>query len=97
MGRKFSRDSGMDVFVIVVIVVVVLLLVLLFLSPPHSSFTCFRSFAQRRLPRRTGPLNGLWRSEITRSQELTILSIKRRKNINRNSSEKKGGMIYLCH
>ena len=40
MGRKFSRDSG--IYVVVVVVVVVLLLLL---SPPHSSFTCFRSFA----------------------------------------------------
>ena len=68
MGRKFSRDSGIYVVVVVVVVVVLLLLLLLLLlSPPRSSFTCFRSFAQRRLPRRTGPLNGLWRSEITRS------------------------------
>jgi len=66
VGRKFSRDSGIYVVAVVVVVVVVLLLLLL-LSLPHSSFTCFRSFAQRRLPRRTGPLNGLWRSEITRS------------------------------
>ena len=42
MGRKFSRDSGIYV---VVVVVVLLLLLLLLLSPPHSSFTCFRSFA----------------------------------------------------
>ena len=42
MGRKFSRDSGIYVVVVVVVVVV---LVLLLLSPPHSSFTCFRSFA----------------------------------------------------
>ena len=41
MGRKFSRDSG----IYVVVVVVVVLLLLLLLSPPHSSFTCFRSFA----------------------------------------------------
>ena len=38
MGRKFSRDSG--IYVVVVVVVLLLLL-----SPPHSSFTCFRSFA----------------------------------------------------
>ena len=44
MGRKFSRDSGIYV-VVVVVVVVLLLLLLLLLSPPHSSFTCFRSFA----------------------------------------------------
>ena len=42
MGRKFSRDSGIYVVVVVVVLVV---LVLLLLSPPHSSFTCFRSFA----------------------------------------------------
>ena len=53
MGRNFSRDSGIYVVVVVVlllllllvVLLVVLVLVLVLLSPPHSSFTCFRSFA----------------------------------------------------
>ena len=89
MGRKFSRDSGMDVFVIVVVFFFFFFFFFfpLLIRPSHASGHSPTVSPSRDLPSKRSVEVG----------DYSILSIKRRKNINRNSSEKGGGMIYLCH